>query len=321
MQYLLITTTENRNLGDELIRIGVQNLIREIDTKAEFLLLDKEKWINPQTVNFDKAILCGMPLFWNNEISESQRAGWWEALFLHSGFNKKNFLILGAGNATGIGGIKNEIMFGAAIQQAIDTAFAVTDRDNSHKYHPDLISSICPAAFAIKKRKEPKYKLCTLMKQGAHDRHFNPEEADLWKKNIGNISKYLMSENFYFIEHASKPYYEDGEGLGWPKDKIIRFNTAEEYLDIYAQAQCYIGNRLHGALLVASIGRPALAIGYDSRLGMVEKIGGLIKNPSTLKESDLFAILGDSEQEVPIPETIEIEREKNLALLERFIYD
>ena len=79
MKWLLITTTENRNTGDELIRIGVQNLIKEVDKNPQFILLDKEKW-TPEEIEFDRCILCGMPMFWNNEVSTSQTIGWWESL-------------------------------------------------------------------------------------------------------------------------------------------------------------------------------------------------------------------------------------------------
>ena len=127
MKYLLITTTENRNTGDELIRIGVQNLIREIDRNPEFILIDKEKddWVsNP--IEFDKAILCGMPLFWNNEVSTSQTIGWWQPIM--RGWiseRKKDFLILGVGNAVG-DKIDDLLMYGAAIQEAVSRAYAVS---------------------------------------------------------------------------------------------------------------------------------------------------------------------------------------------------
>ena len=319
MIYLLITTTGNRNTGDELIRIGFKTLVTELDPKAEFLLLDKEQWHNPETILYDKAILCGMPLFWNNEISVSQTIGWWDALFRYSDIKKNNFLILGVGSVIGIKGIRNEIMFGAAIQEVIDSSFAITVRDNSYKYNSGLIDSICPAAFAVKKAKEPKYRLCTLMHQGAHDTHFNPKEADIWKRDINTYTEYLLDNNFYFIEHASKPYYEDGELLGWPKDKIIRFSTAEEYLDIYSQAECYIGNRMHGAVVTASIGRPALAIGYDSRMEMVTKVNGHIKMPSEIKISYMEDIISQGKKETEVPHIIAVERKQNLEIIKRFI--
>jgi hypothetical protein len=317
MIYLLITTTGNKNTGDELIRIGVQNLIKEIDSNAKFILFNKNnaEWNIP---DYDKAILCGMPLFFNNNVSTSQTIGWWGALFRQKRIRKKDFLCLGVGSA--YEGIKDKVMFGAAIQEALDNSYAVIDRDDTHTFHPDVISSICPASFAVQEPKEPKYKLCNLMFEGAHDRHFNLKEADIWKIHLQTIAEFCKLNDFYFIEHASKPHCEDGEKLGWSKDKIIRFNTAEEYLDIYAQAECFFGNRLHGALVTASLGRPSLAIGYDSRIEMVKKIGGKVKLPSELELSDIKDLLKSPHNPPSSPLIIKEEKEKLLNILKEFIY-
>lgn len=319
MIYLLITTTENRNTGDELIRIGVQNLIREIDPQPEFIFLDKEKWINPSVVKYDKVVLCGMPLFWNNEVSASQTIGWWGAIFRYSGIKKENFLILGVGSVWGKYGIYNKKEYKDAIQEAIDSSFAVTDRDYTHAHHPGVISSICPSAFAIDKPKEGKYKLCNLMFYGAHDRHFNDTQADYWKLRIKEVSAYCLANNYYFIEHAQRPYYENGEELGWSRDRIIRFNTAEEYLHIYAHAKCFFGNRLHGAFVTGSLGKPALAVGYDSRTDMLRKIGIPVKYPTEFYSNIEVQIKKLEQRKEKIPDIVKEEKEKLLKLIRDFI--
>ena len=147
MKWLLITTTENRNTGDELIRIGVQNLIKQVDSVAEFHLFDKENINAEENYLFDKCVLCGMPLFWNNEFSYCQSVGWWGYIFNELVVErKKDFIVLGAGDVVGKSGIKDMGMYNEAIQQVVDSAYAVTTR-NFISDNPKLIDSICPASF------------------------------------------------------------------------------------------------------------------------------------------------------------------------------
>lgn len=319
MKYLLITTTRNRNTGDELIRIGIQNLIKEIDPSPKFILLDKEYWPEEE-IKFDKCILCGMPLLWDNDESYSQKAGWWGAMF--SGFpsrRKKDFLILGAGHVIGKDGLKDPIRFGCAIQEAIDKSFAITTRSHIID-HPKLIDSICPAAFAITKSEQPKYRFCNFMTDGAHDKFFNPEEAEIWKSKVKELSDFCLENDFYFIEHESPNVgsrHENPEELGWPKERIFRFETAEEYLPIYAQSAYYFGNRLHGALLVAALERPAFGIGYESRLEMIKLTNAIAVKPSEVNVGTIKFLLTLKPTE--ISSNIESERNKNLELLNQFI--
>lgn len=317
MKWLLITTTENRNTGDELIRIGVQNLIREVDPSPEFTLLDKEKWPE-QELQFDKCVLCGMPLFWNSSFSHSQLAGWWGAIF--NGWvtkNRNNFLILGAGDVVS-SPPSNPFLYGCAIQEAVDKSFAVTTR-NFVSDHRGLIESICPAAFAVKSSVEPKLMLCNFMPHGAHDRYFNEHESDIWIKKTKELSDYCMQNNFRFIEHCPNSYNENGRELGWPEERIIRFNTAEEYLPVYAQTSCFFGNRLHGALVTAAIGRPAIGVGYESRLKMVSKVGGMARYPSEITTKDVDFLVELSKKPTNVPAIVEAERKKLTQLIKRFM--
>lgn len=321
MKYLLITTTGNRNTGDELIRIGVQNLIKEVDPQPEFILFDKEISDWHTEIEFDKAILCGMPLFWNNEVSTSQTIGWWEALM--RGWivrRRKDFLILGVGNVVS-DKITDLMMYGAAIQEAVDKAYAVTVR-NFCGDHPELLNSICPSVFALTEIGEPKYRLCNIMPDGAHDSYFSINEADIWRRKQRRLSDICQVNDFYFIQHSNKEIsLERPHELGWEDEQIFIFDTAEEYLDIYKHAECYFGNRVHGAVVTASAGRPAMAIGYDSRLAMMNGLG-YAQTPSMVGEKDIMNILRygkDQPMIQAIREKILEEKWKLLELLTKFI--
>lgn len=324
MKWLLITTRNNGNTGDELIRIGVQNLIKEVDPKPEFELIDKERDDWEEEREFDKAVLCGMPLFWNNKVSTSQNMGWWGVIM--DGWvskRKEDFLILGVGSVVGVEGLSDSNDYLKAIEKAIDCSFAVTTRnylfDNTHIKisHPHLIDSICPAAFSVK-HQLPKYKICNLMDNGAHDEHFDPVEAQIWRDKIQDIAKYLIENDYYFIEHSAPRWetrQEDGLSLGFPKERVICFDTAEEYIPFYANARQYVGNRIHGAVMVACQGLPTLAIGYESRLDMAARVGAKTMKPSEVTIEDIEKL---SETNIFVPEKVIEERKKLITLLKDF---
>jgi hypothetical protein len=109
MKILLITTGGNKNPGDQFIRLGVESLIRSVCPPGalphELVRIDKESDEIGIEQPFDRAILCGMPLWWNNEVSVSQEIGWWGPIM--DGWvsvEKRKFLVLGAGPVVGRSG-------------------------------------------------------------------------------------------------------------------------------------------------------------------------------------------------------------------------
>ena len=77
MKWLLVTTI-GTNPGDEMIRLGVQNLISKIDSNAQYELLNKESKQDRQANHeFDKAVWCGMPVFWSIVGNHCSDIVWW----------------------------------------------------------------------------------------------------------------------------------------------------------------------------------------------------------------------------------------------------
>src|SRR5882672_4191601 len=83
MKWLLITTL-GTNPGDEFARFGVQRLIRDVDSEPKFFLVNKESPTINQPVEFDRAVICGMPLIWSFPWPESRSPArcvpWWQSL-------------------------------------------------------------------------------------------------------------------------------------------------------------------------------------------------------------------------------------------------
>lgn len=280
MKWLLITTI-CKNVGDDFARIGVQNLIREIDPQAQFELLCKESEGIHKPRPFDRAVLCGMPLFWSIYSNECQEIDWWKPII--RGWvsqTKRNFAVIGAGHVF-VNEIFNFRRYCEAIEEVISRAHVVTTREPVMD-HPKIVEGVCPAAFAT--TPDPVVgglKLCNLMPAGGH--HFclktQDREIQTWNAVLPGVAKWLRDEGFSFVSHDGTER-DLAMRLGWKENEIKFFGAPEYYLDLYRQASVYFGNRLHGAVVSASVGAKTLAIAADSRIRMVHRVGGQAYYPS-----------------------------------------
>lgn len=281
MRWMLITNTENRNPGDEWIRIGVQRLIRDVDPFPEFIIKNKEFVEDQESeVEFDKAVWCGSPLFWSHKSQNCWDNHWWSTWINGWLFKQPNkVLVLGVGDAIG-----REVYDKPGLRSAIDLVkskcWMLVTR-NRIVEDVDIQVSCCPSVFALLgDHSEKTIRLCNLMPDGAHDSIMNEEEADIWKAKVNDFSSFLIEAGFQAVCHAHSE--EDFlDKLGWPNNQIHRKpKTSESYFPIYSKASIYVGNRLHGAMLTIGAGGAAFAVGYDSRLKMVELVNGTTVYPS-----------------------------------------
>lgn len=283
MKILLFTTGKNDNPGDQFIRLGVQNLVNSVRDDVVFERVNKEDpddYLRERP--FDKVILCGMPLWWDNPVNYSADIHWWEPLM--RGWlseRKEDFLILGAGSVVGNHPF-NAPRFAAAVDECVERAFAVVTR-NKVMDHPALIDSICPAAFStfgpdIPPNEGRHLKACNLMPSGAHDAHLNEHEAKWWREKVlPSLAPKLLSRGFLFCAH-DQVEYDMARSLGWSDPRL--FDTPEENLAFYRQAKIYVGNRLHAGVVVAASGGSASVVGYDSRTEMVKPFTSAVFHPS-----------------------------------------
>lgn len=284
MKWLLITNTGNRNPGDEWIRIGVQRLVRDVDSSPRFILKNKETVEDQESeVEFDRAIWCGSPLFWSHKSQNCWENHWWSRWINGWLFKEpRKVLVLGVGDAVGKE-IHDKAGFKASVELVKSKCWMLVTR-NRMMDDGEILVSCCPSVFALFgdiTRKS--VRLCNLMPDGAHDSVMNEDEAEIWKEKVKEFSDFLIREGFESVCHAHSE--EDFlEELGWPPDQVHRKpNTSEEYLPVYSKAEIYVGNRLHGAMLAIGAGGAAFAIGYDSRMKMVEFVNGTTCYPSELE--------------------------------------
>jgi hypothetical protein len=276
MKILLITTGQNKNPGDQFIRLGVEQVIRAVwpagQLPPELIRVDKESDDIGAEREFDRAILCGMPLWWNNRVSKSQDIGWWGPLVRGwISAERRKFLVLGAGPVVGSEGILDSVEFRDAVEETCERAWAVTTR----QFLPHLLpmdcpmpqESICPAAFAVQHADHRWRRLVNLMPDGAHDSHFDEAAAAEWRRRLPDIAASLQG-SFDFVAHRPDEVAL-AQVLGWTSDRIHYCQTPEALLRLYAETKTFFGNRLHGAMAAAVSGAVSCAVGYDSRLEML----------------------------------------------------
>lgn len=286
MNWLLITTATrtperlDSNIGDEFARMGVQRLILRADPAATFDLLDKESaadWDRPRS--FDRAVICGMPLFWSNEKQTSQDIFWWPYVWDSDvAHEKRKLMAMGVGHVL-IDAPVDPARYAAGIAEVTKKAWCVITREPIFGQDPSWYQSICPSVFCMRGRPvERKFRLCNLMPGGGHFGYLVPG-GTLWEeKQAPDVAKALLDAGFVFVAHVEQEI-DYAKKLGWPDESIAFFVTAEEYLALYAQADFYFGNRLHGAVVCAATGAPVWAVTHDSRLGMVLRLGGIATPP------------------------------------------
>jgi hypothetical protein len=134
----------------------------------------------------------------------------------------------------------------------------------------------CPSIFAREalgiEPEVPEYVALNYMSGGAHYVFGQKIEFEKWESNFKmfykNISKF---EKCVFVCH-NREEVRNAKKID-SNANIFISNNYKDYIKFYSKAKFGIMNRVHGAFLIASFGRPAVLVGNDSRAKMVEEIG------------------------------------------------
>lgn len=334
MKWLLVTTNptpfasgsyhpngDGWNVGDLFALRGTEELVREVDPRAEIELLnmDDASSFVPERP-FDRAIFAGRPMFWR----EAERHPLW--VHLLDGWlcrDPRKVMALGVGDCFPISDGSREL------ERQIDGARhrmwkLVLRSERSSAFFDALPSgvelSVCPAAWVLAKRgEEPIERLCNLMIDGGHYPGFEPFESSSWALRRVAIADALRRANFRFVAHTLREANLALE-LGWRTSEILIRSTVADYLSIYARAGNYVGNRMHGAIVLASRFATATAIGFDSRLFAVVNAGVGVTLPSfvTPDAIELIAGIKPGPREVFRQVRIGLERKRMLDLVADF---
>jgi hypothetical protein len=116
------------------------------------------------------------------------------------------------------------------------------------------------------------YVALNYMRNGSHftfGQKINPVQ---WQKTFKKFYENIKNtENCIFVCHNNQEVIEARQIDS--NAKIFISNDYSDYVKFYSKAKFGILNRVHGAFMMASFGRPSYVIGNDSRAVMVEEIG------------------------------------------------
>jgi len=135
----------------------------------------------------------------------------------------------------------------------------------------------CASIFAIDeydiKNSGEDYVVVNYMQGGAHFTFGQNINFEKWEKEFKDFySKLKKNENIIFACHNEKEV-EEAKRID-PDAKIFyEKNDYLKYMKFYSKAKFGIMNRVHGAYIMASFGKPSIIIGNDSRARMAENIG------------------------------------------------
>ena len=288
MKWLLISTI-GKNPGDEFIRIGVQNLIKQVDRSAKITIIDKENSSICNPVEFDKCIWCGMPVFWSLYGNNNWLINWWK--YMVGGWpstSKSNFSVLGAGSfqdwenlhrGADTRGLSNSAL------QLKNSSYTVTARDPvvNELCSIDFKTLTCPAIFCTAKYKKTKsIKACNLMPGGAHYRDFNTNQSKHWDSIQDKVAKILIKNDFKFFAHREDEL-KYALSLGWKEEDIVNYKQDTELmLQSYRNVDKFFGNRVHGCIVSRANNADVISCVYDSRQEAVKLSGARTFLPSSI---------------------------------------
>lgn len=318
----LLASTVGPNPGDAFVRVGVQRLIEAVDPAAQIRLVDKETRAIGQKQPFDRAVWCGMPLFWSHPETWSWSMGWWEQVgrgWLSE--DPRRYMIVGAGSFASWPGKpvahKPERLYEETLAVK-NGCWRLIARDPVAPVLTGVPMEVmpCPALFATRgvEVMDPGARLCNFMPDGGHYRLYGPKQAEAWDAKAQAAADILKGAGFRFVAHCEFGHVF-GEKLGFT-DIITDSRDPQYLLSAYAGCSKYFGNRVHGAIAAAGAGADVLGVGYDSRQEAVRLCGGRVTSPMdlSLNELEKWAV------REPVPAAIDtaVEFEKQRQIFEAF---
>ena len=133
----------------------------------------------------------------------------------------------------------------------------------------------CPSIFARDHfsipAHEPEYVALNFMPLGGHYDLGQRIDKRRWEKVFVSFHDDIKKRYpVVLVCHNRKEFAVAGRLI--PGARRYVASSSRDYLEFYSRTRFFIGCRVHGALAVASFGRPAFVVGADTRAQMVDEI-------------------------------------------------
>lgn len=295
IKYLLKQHFKNKNLEFTNIHKHSPITSRYGYEKFRYLRLsswlDKiipKKWSKDRVLEADILIQSGAPVYWCHQVGGGHCCDneWYTPLIKERfSMNERAVLLnLAAGTCQKYDSDGSEFCdkCNEYLKEFYALSTVTTVRDKLAK---DIFERLnlnapvlpCSSIFAIDehdlKDEGEEYVVVNYMKGGAHYTFGQEIDFKKWKKEFQKFYFELKEKEKVVIScHNQK---EVNEALELDSDADI-FYIKDDYLaymKFYSRAKFGFMNRVHGAFLMASFGKPSVVIGNDSRARMSEEIG------------------------------------------------
>jgi hypothetical protein len=235
----------------------------------------------------DAIIQCGAPIFWQGCSNKNtwQNHLWYKVLNRYRG--KKPILNLCGGSSYGYKPDTFKDIPSPADAQYIDYIMHLADKTTvrdklAHKialkYDKDTPFIPCSAfiakmKYALQGGNRDSCIIINYMKIGGHYDYDMTFDDNKWQNDLMKIIHKFASDGhrIVFLCHNEEEK-KVAEALGTKFDIVLPANR-KDYLEFAMGAKLGICNRMHCAVVLGSLGIPAIAVGNDTRLLMVEEIG------------------------------------------------
>jgi len=247
-----------------------------------------KNWSKDRISEADIVVQSGAPVYWCHEVGGGHcyNNEWYKPLIKDRFLKNKNtkLLNLAAGTCQKYHSDGSEFcdICNNYIKEFYRLADVTTVRDTLaktvfSKIDIDVPVIPCSSIFAIDeynlKNEGEEYVVVNYMKGGAHYTFGQKIEIEKWEKEFKKFYFELKERDRVVVScHNQK---EVDEALEFdPKAEIFYMkDNYLEYMKFYSKAKFGIMNRIHGAFMMASYGKPSMIIGNDSRARMAEEIG------------------------------------------------
>lgn len=247
-----------------------------------------KKWTKDRIMDADLLVQSGAPVYWCHPNGpHCFRNEWYHPLIKERFLKNKNckFLNLAAGTCQRYHSDGTEFCTQCKdyIRELSRLASPTTARDvlaqavlKSLGIDVPLIP--CSSIFAADEHgiinQGSDYIVVNYMHGGAHYTFGQDIDFAKWEHEFASFYKYLKEkkERVIFSCHNQKEV-EHAFKIDPNAEVFYKKNDYVAYIDFYSRARLGIMNRVHGAFIMGSFGKPSFIIGNDTRAKMAKEIG------------------------------------------------
>lgn len=238
--------------------------------------------------NCDVLVQSGAPVYWTHSTGDCSDSEWWGPLIERRWLptaGVRPFLNLAGGTCQHWGSDGSEFAGKAKlldfIRRFYDVTALTTVRDELSVRVVALAGRTvtalpCTSIFAVNRLKiDPgvgEYTVLNYMPGGGHWAFGQPIDAKRWESTFRDFARTLATRGRCILACHDLKELKAAKSL-LPGFEVFYSKDYTEYLKFYSKARWGIMNRVHGAFALASLGKPAVVVGTDSRAEMAGMIG------------------------------------------------